>query len=57
MNACLYKNIFHHVLYAFWAILAASGKEHLIQDHEAIESHMGYPEEDLTGHSVRDKPF
>lgn len=32
---------------AFSAILAALGKEHLIQDHEAIGSHMVYPEEDL----------
>lgn len=38
-------------------MLAAFGKEHLIWDHEAIESHMVYPEEDLTGHGVRDKPL
>lgn len=38
-------------------MLAAFGKEHLIWDHGAIESRMVYPEEDLTGHGVRDKPF
>lgn len=45
------------MLYAFWTILAAFGIEHLNQDREAIENHMGYPEQDLTGHGVRDKPF
>lgn len=42
---------------AFWAILAAFGKEHLTWDHEAIERHVVYPEEDLTGCGVRDKSF